>query len=98
MSDTQNRRRYDNDPDLEASFAKCPKFGRHELSDSQIEEIATRAADKAADRAAVKAVELAKQGFYAGVGKSVMGKLYWLVGLIIVGTALWFQKNGWIKL
>lgn len=85
-----NRRCYDDDPDLEASFAKCPKFDRHELSDDQIEEIA--------QRAAAKAITQATQEFYAGVGKSVLGKLYWLVGLIIIGTALWMQKNGWIKL
>lgn len=85
-----SRRSYDNDPSIVENFAKCPRYDKHELDDDQIEEIA--------ERAAVKAVEKATRDFYAGVGKSVMSKLYWLLGLIIVGTALWLQKNGLIKL
>jgi len=43
-----------------------------------------------AEKAARKALELV----YAEVGKSVLKKLAWLVGLIIVGIALWLAGKG----
>jgi len=78
------------DSELDDSFAMCPRYDKHELSDDQIEEIA--------ERAAQKAIEKATQDFYAGVGKSIMGKVYWMVGLMIVGLFVWMNKNGWVKL
>lgn len=41
--------------------------------------------DAIAERAAKKALE----SVYADVGRSVLKKLAWLVGLIVVGLAIW---------
>lgn len=49
----------------------------HPLSDAQIELIAEKAAEKAL------------QKVYAEVGQSVLRKLAWLVGIVVVGFALW---------
>ena len=47
------------------------------LTDSQIEAIAERAAGKALEKV------------YAEVGKSVLKKLAWLVGLVVVSAAMY---------
>lgn len=49
----------------------------HPLTDDQIDAIAEKAARKAL------------QIVYAEVGQSVLKKLAWLVGLVVVGLALW---------
>jgi hypothetical protein len=46
--------------------------------------------DLIAEKAARKALEFV----YAEVGKSVLKKLAWLVGLIVVGLALWMAGKG----
>lgn len=56
-----------------------------QLSDAQIEAIAERAAEKAL------------QKVYAEVGKSILTKAAWLVGLVVVGLALWLTGKGFIK-
>jgi hypothetical protein len=54
----------------------------HPLTDSQIDAIAEKAARRAL------------QIVYAEVGQGVLKKLAWLVGLCVVGAALWLAgKN-----
>ena len=53
-----------------------------QLSDSQIEAIAERAA------------EVALNKVYAEVGKNVLKKLAWLTGVAVIGLALWLAGNG----
>ena len=43
-------------------------------------------------------MELAKEDFYSGVGKSVVNKFYWVVGVIVVGALAWLNSKGFIKL
>jgi tetrahydromethanopterin S-methyltransferase subunit G len=52
------------------------------LSDAQI--------DKIAERAAVKALEKV----YADIGKNVLKKLAWLVGVVVVAFAMWLAGKG----
>jgi len=66
-------------------FETCPRYDKHELSESQIIEIAK------------KAVQLAREDFYADVGKSVTNKFFWAVGLSIVGLLGWMTAHGYIK-
>lgn len=53
-----------------------------QLSDSQIEAIAERAA------------EVALNKVYADVGKNVLKKMAWLTGVAVIGLALWLAGNG----
>lgn len=46
--------------------------------------------DAIAERAARKALEIV----YAEVGKSVLNKLAWFVGLVIVGLLIWLTGKG----
>lgn len=55
-----------------------------QLTDQQIDEIAERAAQKAL------------QIVYAEVGKSVLKKLAWVVGLVVVGLAIWLTGKGYL--
>jgi len=55
------------------------------LSDEQIDVIAERAAQKAL------------QIVYAEVGKGVMKKLAWLIGIVIVGAAVWLGGKGYLS-
>lgn len=45
--------------------------------------------DSIAERAAKKAL----QSVYAEVGQSVLKKVAWLVGLVVVGVALWLASE-----
>jgi hypothetical protein len=56
--------------------------GNIPLTDSQIEEIAERAA------------EVALIKVYAEVGKNVLKKLAWLTGVVVIGIAIWLAGNG----
>jgi hypothetical protein len=75
--------------ELEDSFKMCPKFDLHELSEEQIDDITTKAAKKA--------IELAKADMYQGVGKAVVGWIFWIVGVGAVGLFVLAVKMGWIK-
>lgn len=55
---------------------------RVELTEAQIDAIA--------DRAARKALAIV----YAEVGQSVLRKLAWLVGAVILGAAMWLAGKG----
>ncbi len=52
------------------------------LTDSQIELIAERAA------------EVAIEKVYTEVGKTVLKKLAWLTGVVVMGMALWLGGHG----
>ena len=56
------------------------------LTEEQIEEIAERAAE----RAMAKLTD----HMYKQVGKSVVGKLFWIVGVISVGAYMWLKQKG----
>lgn len=78
------------DADLEASFKLCPRFHvPHELTDEQIDVIATNAAKKA--------VDMAKKDLYQGVGKTVVGWTFYIVGAATVGLFAIGVKMGWFK-
>ena len=59
------------------------------LTNEQIDEIA--------ERAAAKAVEKLTDHAYRAVGKSIVEKLFWIVGVLCAGGYLWAQGKGWIK-
>lgn len=59
------------------------------LTDSQIEKIA----EKAADRAVAKITD----HVYREVGKGVVRKLFWIVGVTSVALFFWAQAKGLIK-
>jgi hypothetical protein len=56
------------------------------LTEEQIEEIAERAAERAMRK-------LTDQ-MYKQVGKSVISKLFWIVGVISVGLYMWLKQKG----
>lgn len=53
-----------------------------QLTDAQIDVIAERAA------------EVALNKVYADVGRGVLKKLTWLLGVTVVGLAIWLAGNG----
>ena len=55
------------------------------LTQDQIEEIASRAADKA--------IERITQHVYQQVGRSVINKLIWIVGSLSVAFYIWFSDK-----
>lgn len=71
-------------------FEKCPNFTRYDLSEEQINLIA--------DKAAIKAVELARSGFYKDVGETIVSKFFWMIGIIAVGIVAWVQSHTNLKL
>lgn len=54
----------------------------HPLSDEQIEAIAEKAARRAL------------QIVYAEIGYSILRKIAWLVGVVVVGLAIWLAGKG----
>lgn len=56
------------------------------LTEEQIEEIAERAAERA--------MQKLTDHMYKQVGKSVVSKLFWIVGVISVGLYLWLKQKG----
>lgn len=59
---------------------------RVQLTPEQIEEIAK------------KAVEIALKEIYANVGKSVLTKLAWLAGVIVISLLLWLGGHGKLQM
>jgi ribosome recycling factor len=57
-----------------------------QLTEDQIEEIAERAAERA--------MQKLTDHMYKQVGKSVVSKLFWIVGVISVGLYLWLKQKG----
>lgn len=56
------------------------------LNDEQIDEIAERAADLA--------VKKLTENAYKAVGKSIIEKLFWIVGVLTVAVYLWAKEKG----
>lgn len=59
------------------------------LTDEQIDLIA----EKAAEKAVAKMTSM----MYREVGKGVVDKFFWIVGLSAVGVYVWLQQKGVIK-
>jgi len=59
------------------------------ICQEQIEEIANLAAERAAE----KAVELIKQDAYQSVGRLVIDKALWLIGVIAMGAFFWLENQ-----
>ena len=59
------------------------------LTDAQVEKIAEKAADKA--------VAKLTDRVYRDVGRNVVQKLFWIVGVLTVALWLWLQSKGIIK-
>lgn len=55
------------------------------LSEAELNAIAERAAERAIEKV------------YEQIGKSVAQKIYWFVGVAVVGMAMLFAGNGIIK-
>lgn len=66
-----------------------PERRKTPLSEAQIEEIA----EKAADKAVAKMTSMA----YQIVGKSVIEKLCYIVGVVAVGLYFWLDGKGILK-
>lgn len=58
------------------------------LTDEQVEEIAEKAAEKA--------IEKLTGDVYKAVGKTVISRLLWIVGSLMVGGWLYMKKTGLI--
>lgn len=56
------------------------------LTEEQIEEIAERAAERA--------MKKLTDHMYKEVGRSVINKLFWIVGVISVGLYMWLKQKG----
>ena len=65
------------------------RLTNHKLTDEQIDAIA----EKAADKAVSKITDMA----YKQVGKSVISKLFYVTGVIVVAGYLYLQNHGWVK-
>lgn len=59
------------------------------LTDAQVEKIA----EKAAERAVAKLTDRV----YRDVGKNVVQKLFWIIGVVTVALYFWLQSKGLIK-
>jgi hypothetical protein len=59
------------------------------LSDEEIEIIAERAAEKAM-------LKMTNQ-LYQEVGKGVISKFLYLVGIVTIAGWAWLHSNGWVK-
>lgn len=57
-------------------------------SDEELEDIA--------EKAATKAIAKLTDEAYRMVGKSILEKLYWMVGALVVGAYLWADHHGWL--
>ncbi|MBV6447085.1 hypothetical protein [Nitrosomonas sp.] len=59
------------------------------LTEEQVEEIAERAAARALNKMADQV--------YREVGKGVVSKALWLIGVIAVGVAMWLNSKGFLN-
>jgi hypothetical protein len=64
------------------------------ICQDQIEEIANLAAERAAE----KAVDLIKQDAYQSVGKLVIDKFLWMIGVIVMGVYFWAENKDFFNL
>lgn len=61
-------------------------FGRRQLTEDDIDEIA----EKAAEKAVIKMTE----HIYQQVGRGLVSRFLWLVGAVFVGLAAWLHTKG----
>jgi tetrahydromethanopterin S-methyltransferase subunit G len=61
-------------------------MGAPNLTEEQIEQIAEKAAEKA--------IEKLTSHVYQEVGKSVVGKLFYIIGACAIGLYLWLKSKG----
>ena len=73
------------EPQTCAAAADCP------FSDEAVLE---KIAEKAAELAAERAIEKLTDHLYREVGKSVVEKLFYLIGVCAVALYLWLQHKG----
>lgn len=77
--------------DQQKSYASAER--RHHnpspLTDDEIEQIA--------ERAAKKAVELMTRDAYAAVGKGIVHKTLWVIGVVAVSAFVWAAQHGLIS-
>lgn len=59
------------------------------LTDEHIERIAEVAADKA--------VQKMTEGAYKAIGRGVVSKLLWVIGVLTTAAFIWAAKAGWVK-
>lgn len=59
------------------------------LTDEQIEQIAERAADRAVEKLTNEA--------YKSIGKNVVQKFLWIVGVCAAALYFWLQQKGLVK-
>ena len=71
--------------DVEA-FVRCPKYEKHDLTDEQIIEIATKAVD----------VFIARQD--QEIGRITRKGVVYILGATVTGFFLWLQSRGFIKI
>lgn len=62
----------------------------------QIEARTKEEIDTIAEQAASRAVQKMTDEAYKMVGKSVLNKLLWLIGLMVMGLYLWLDKHGMV--
>lgn len=67
------------------------------MSNSDFSPLTEAQMDKIAERAATKAVEKLTDRAYREIGKSVVSKFLWIVGVLSAAVFLWFQSKGLIK-
>lgn len=54
--------------------------------------------EEIAEMAAAKAVKKLEDRMYQEIGKAILQKLSWLIGIVAVSVYLWVQKQGWLRL
>ena len=74
---------------MSANQRTCPLPECPPLTESEIDEIAEKAAEKA--------IEKLTAHVYQEVGRSVVGKLVWILGALTVGAYVWAQSRGFFK-
>lgn len=67
------------------------------MSDSNFTPLTDAQIDKIAEKAADKAVAKITDQVYREVGKGVIKKLFWIVGVTSVALFFWAQSKGLIK-
>lgn len=67
------------------------------MSDSDFSPLTDAQVEKIAERAAEKAVAKITDRVYRDVGKNVVQKLFWLIGVISIALYFWLQSKGVIK-
>lgn len=70
------------------------------LSDEDIEALRTvlqAGTDAAAEKGAKKAIDELEQRIILQVGRTVLRRLFWLLGTMALAAAIWAVNEGWIK-